>query len=216
LDKSRNRDSQKVRQTASAKLRHGDITSEDQKQGETRAVSVIDLKITDLHRPLDDEICLSLFQKVLLTTDGSVTELLSMYTGEPIRAEKIEQSIKYGLTPAGLDCPGRTPLLHRKIMLKGPKKGYVFAESFFVLERLSTSIQNKLLQTETPIGALWRQEKVEMYREIIEAKLEVCGRTALHFDLPADTRLLSRTYVVFQGGQALGAITEKFPLAYFR
>lgn len=190
--------------------------SEDEKQWEIHAVNVIDLRLTDLHQPLNHEISLSLFQKVLLTTDGSVTELLSMYTGEPIRAEKIEQSIKYGLAPVGLDCSDRARLLHRKIMLKGPTKGYVFAESFFVFERLSTSIQEKLLQTETPIGALWRQEKVEMYREIIEAKVEVCGRTALYFDLPSETRLLSRTYIVFQGGQALGAITEKFPLAYFR
>lgn len=175
----------------------------------------IKLALSDLHRLSSHDIALTLFQKVLLTTDGSVTELLAMYAGEPIRAEKIEQSMKYGVSPKGLNCSEHTQLLHRKIMLKGSKKGYVFAESFFVFERFSTSIQNKLLQTEAPIGLLWRQEKVEMYREIIEAKVETCEKTAAYFDLPSDSRLLSRTYVIFQGGQPLGVITEKFPLAYF-
>ncbi|BBB93442.1 MAG TPA: hypothetical protein PKA28_17855 [Methylomusa anaerophila] len=34
---------------------------------------------------------LSLFQKILLTTDGTVTHLLRLYTGETIRVNKIEK-----------------------------------------------------------------------------------------------------------------------------
>jgi chorismate-pyruvate lyase len=176
----------------------------------------IRLALSELYRPCTQDIPLTLFQKVLLITDGSVTELLAMYTGEPIRAEKIEQSVKYALPPGVLECPAETRILHRKIILKGCAQGYVFAESHFIFERFSTSIQNQLLETDAPIGLLWRQEKVEMYREIIEAKVETCERTAAYFDLPGDTRILSRTYVIFQGGQRLGVITEKFPMTYFQ
>ena len=173
------------------------------------------LPLKNLRQLLHEESSLTLFQKVLLTTDGSVTELLSMYTGEQIRAEKIEHSITYGGGPQILGCSENAQFLHRKILLKGSGKSYLFAESFFVFDRFSTSMQYKLLHTDAPIGLLWRQEKVEMYREIVGAGIEICERTASYFDMPGDTRLLSRTYLIFQGGGPLGVITEKFPLAYF-
>lgn len=159
---------------------------------------------------------LSLFQKVLLTTDGSVTELLVLYAGKPIRARKIEQALRRGAAPAALACAPNTPLLHRKIMLVDEQTSYVYAESVFVFERLSRSIQHRLLETEAPIGLLWREEKCEMYREIIDSRLEQCADAAAHFSLPPSTPLLSRTYVLHQQSRPMGIITEKFPLDSFQ
>ncbi len=159
---------------------------------------------------------LSLFQKILLNTDGSVTELLSLYAGEPIRVQKIEQSIGRGDAPAVMACAEGAPLLHRKIMLVDAKRKHVYAESTFVFERFSKTIQTKLLESDTPIGLLWKQEKVEMYREIIDVRLEQCAAVAAHFGLPADTWLLSRTYLLHQQAKPLGVITEKFPRSSFQ
>ncbi|MBV8665384.1 MAG: DUF98 domain-containing protein [Burkholderiaceae bacterium] len=171
--------------------------------------------------PLDEgklishEYPLSLFQKILLTTDGSVTHLLALYAGEKISVHKIEQFIGQGDAPAEMQCAPDARLLHRKIMLVDSKRKHVYAESTFVFERFSQTIQTKLLETDTPIGTLWKQEKVEMYREIIDIRVEHCATVAEHFGLPADTQLLSRSYLLHQGGLPLGVITEKFPLASF-
>lgn len=164
---------------------------------------------------LPDGVTLSLFQKVLLTTDGSVTELLALYAGQPIRARKIEQSLSFGQPPAELGGRTLTRLLRRKIMLVDATRNYVYAESTFIFERFSRTIQTQLLETETPIGLLWRQEKVEMYREIIDTRIEQCSATCAHFGVAADSRLVSRTYLLHQQARPLGMITEKFPLHSF-
>ncbi len=159
---------------------------------------------------------LSLFQKVLLVTDGSVTELLCIYTGQDIRARKIEQFIRAGGGPALLDCPADAPLLHRRIMLVEGGNCHVYAESAFILERLSERARTRLLETDAPIGLLWKEEKSEMYREIVDIRIERNPGVAAHFGLPAQALLLSRTYLLRQGGQPLGVITEKFPTTSFR
>lgn len=159
---------------------------------------------------------LSLFQKVLLVTDGSVTELLCIYTGQNIRARKIEQIVRAGGAPAVLGCAEDAPLLHRRIMLVDCSVNLVYAESAFVLDRLSARTRSRLLETDAPIGLLWRQEKSEMYREIVDLRIEANTSVAAHFGLSEDTRLLSRTYLLHQEGHPLGIITEKFPISSFR
>ncbi len=162
---------------------------------------------------------LSLFQKVLLTTDGSVTELLSLYAGGPIRASKLFQTVSTGPFPGllkAIDAPAGASLLQREIMLMDGPTPLVFAASTFVLARLSPATRAGLVDTEVPIGLLWRQEQAEMYREIVDMRLERHAAVAAHFGLPADTLLLSRSYTLRQGGQVMGMITEKFPTTGFR
>lgn len=159
---------------------------------------------------------LSMFQKVLLVTDGSVTELLCIYTGQDIRALKIAQFVGVGGAPAMLRCAADTSLLHRKIMLVDRHTKLVYAESAFILDRLTSRTRTRLLETDAPIGLLWKEEKSEMYRDIVDLRIEHCPQVALHFGLTPDIRLLSRTYLLRQGGQPLGVITEKFPITSFR
>jgi chorismate-pyruvate lyase len=161
---------------------------------------------------------LSLFQKVLLTTDGTVTELLGLYTGEAILARKLEQSLRPGLALPHLDCLPDTPVLHRRILLVGAASGraHLYAESGFVFGRFSPAIQHGLLHTEQPIGLLWRNERLEMYREIVDRRIERCEATSALFGLPAEAPLLARTYLIFHGGHTLGVITEKFPAGQLR
>lgn len=159
---------------------------------------------------------LALFQKVLLVTDGSVTELLCIHAGKMIRAQKISQEIRHDDTPAGLGCPADTAWLHRRILLVTDDARLVFAESAFILARLSEGARRLLLDTDTPIGLLWKAERAEMYREIIDIRRERHPAVAAHFGLPADTPLLSRSYLLLQGSQPLGIITEKFPDTHFR
>jgi chorismate-pyruvate lyase len=159
---------------------------------------------------------LSLFQRILLSTDGTVTDLVALYVGEPIRVTKLGQAICEETAHAQLSCNGPTRLLNRRILLSGETKHYLYAESQFVLERLSRSIQEQMLNTDQPIGLLWKEARLETFREIVGQTVEHCAEIAQYFDLTTSELFVSRTYVIHHGGKPLGMISEKWPLGYFR
>ncbi|HYM36643.1 MAG TPA: chorismate pyruvate-lyase family protein, partial [Steroidobacteraceae bacterium] len=111
---------------------------------------------------------LSLMQKILLSTDGTVTDLIALYTGERIRVKKIEQNVEVKTAPKLLACDSPLKLLSRKILLSGASRNYLYADSVFVFERFSVSIQDQLLNTDRPIGLLWKEARLETYREIVD------------------------------------------------
>ncbi len=162
------------------------------------------------------EHALSLAQQILLATDGTVTDLIALLTGETINVTKIAQTVTRRIAPSELRCAGEAALLCRKILLRGASKNYLYADSIFVFERLSTSIQNQLLETDRPIGLMWKEERLEMFREIVDRRIEPCAEIARYFDLPVTSLFVSRTYLIHQAGQPLGSITEKWPLSCFR
>ena len=163
---------------------------------------------------------LSLFQKVLLTTDGTVTQLIELYSGEPITVQKLNNEVIPSKTIANesqslLQVNADTPLLQRMILLCGASKSYLYAESLFVLQRLPAAMRLKLESTNIPIGLLWREARLETHREIIAYQRETNVDVARHLGLAANTELLSRTYLLYNNGMPLGLITEKFPAIYF-
>jgi len=159
---------------------------------------------------------LSTFQKILLTTDGTVTDLIALYTGESIKVKKVGQKMFLGDDRHEFFCPPDTPLLERDVLLCGNNKNYLYAESVFVFGLLSRSIQYKLLETDCPIGLMWKEEKLETYRDILFHKTEICDKVSSYFNVPPRTPILSRTYSIYHQGKILGTITEKFPVTYFR
>jgi chorismate-pyruvate lyase len=172
-------------------------------------------KIDFDHWLMDARQQLSLFQKILMTTDGTVTNLLQLYTNEPIKVKKIDQDIFLSGTEETYLCPAETPILKRDILLCGRTKNYIYATSIFVFENLSRDIQYKLLETNIPIGLLWKEEKLETYREIFDYNLEACGNLSQYFDVSPLSLLLSRSYLIYSKFKVMGVITEKFPLSYF-
>jgi len=158
---------------------------------------------------------LSAFQKILLMTDGTVTDLIALYTGEPIKVKKIGQKI-FLSDDRQKFCHPETPLLERDVLLCGEHKNYLYAESIFVFGLLSRSIQYKLLETDCPIGLMWKKEKLETYRDILSHKTEVCDKVSSYFNVPSLTPIISRTYSIYHQGKILGTITEKFPITFFR
>jgi len=158
---------------------------------------------------------LSMFQKILLTTDGTVTDLIALYTGESIRVKKIGQKMFLSDNRQAIFCPLETPLLERTVLLCGARKNYLYAESVFVVGLLSHSIQYKLLETDCPIGLMWKEEKLDMYRDILGHQTEICDTVAAYFDVPSQTPIISRTYSIYHRNKILGTITEKFPITHF-
>jgi len=158
---------------------------------------------------------LSLFQKTLLVTDGTVTNLLKLYTQKKITIEKINQEIVLSGIKESKLCEHETPVLKREILLSHKKENYVYANSFFIFENMSRKSQYALLETDRPIGLLWKEERIHTFRDIIEIRVELCDNLTSFFDVPRGTKFLARTYLVYNNNNKLGMITEKFPITYF-
>ena len=168
-----------------------------------------------MHSDSNGEHSLSLFQKILLSTDGTVTDLIALYTGEPIHVTKIAQEVTEASAPLVLRCGASAKLLVRKILLTGAKKNYLYADSIFVFDRFAPSIQQQLLTTDRPIGLLWKEARLETFREVVDQGVAPSPDIAAYFDLTSTAPFVSRTYLIYHSGQPLGAITEKWPLSYF-
>ena len=166
------------------------------------------------------DLSLSLFQKVLLVTDGTVTQLVELYTGQTIRVRKIEnQIVANHLVPSSVQGILKTgndnALLKRIILLCSDTTSYIYAESYFVMERLPADMRAKLESTSIPIGLLWREARLETHREILEYRRERNAEVAGHLGVDVNSELLSRTYMLYTNRQPMGVITEKFPAGYF-
>ena len=158
---------------------------------------------------------LSLFQKVLLTTDGTVTQLLEIYSGSPIKVKKISQTIVNDIENTWLQLKDTDRLLKRSILLCSRDTNLLYAESYFVIDRLPKSMHQQLLETDQPIGLLWRAERMETYREISGYTRRREPDLFPHFNVGNDVEFLGRTYHIYYQQQPLGMITEKFPASFF-
>jgi chorismate-pyruvate lyase len=158
---------------------------------------------------------LSLLQKILLCTDGTVTDLIALYAGEEIQVRKVQQEVLVRQPPSMLGCEGQVQMLHRQILLHGRQRNFLYADSQFIFGRFSPDMQQRLLHSDQPIGLLWKQERLETYREIIDKAVVRCPHLAHYFELPEDAWFVSRTYLIYHSGRPLGAITEQWPTSGF-
>ncbi len=157
---------------------------------------------------------LSQQQRILLNTDGTVTDLIRLFTGEEIRVTKLSQEVVVSAEPDGLQLEKASRLLLRRILLTG-NKHYLYAESYFVIDRMSEFLREQLLDSNIPIGLLWQQEKLETFREILAKGCEEDAELLDYFSDLKQATFLARTYRIYHGGLPLGLITEKFPSSYF-
>lgn len=165
---------------------------------------------------------LSLLQRILLTTDGTVGRILEQYTGESIEVVKLEQSfepaqkgqVELGLSDPELGYMGPEKVLLRRVILRGSRSGQnlIYAESTFRTEKLPTGLLERLLSTAVSIGQLLTEQRMETFREILASGQEHAGEACTYFGLEPSDMLLFRTYRIFLSSQPVVMITEKFPV----
>lgn len=162
---------------------------------------------------------LSPFQRVLLTTNGTITHILEAYANEEIRLVKLyEKPLPADSEMVPERFAGCKNLVERKILLQGSRTGknYVYAESILALDNLEDHIRHQLITTQTPIGKVWVDQKVELFKENIRMGWECTGHLSNYFDVDSDRCLLSRTYYVYSGRKCTMQIVEKFPESFFQ
>jgi len=159
-----------------------------------------------------DDTGLSLLQKALLVTDGTVTQLLEVFAGEKMRVQKLGQSMVSG-GPALLAVGDHEPVISRRILLRGDRRVYLHAESWLVPARMPADVQEALTHTDMPIGQLWKAARLETFREIVDFRRESNPEIAKL--LGGDARILSRSYLVFTGGRPMSLVAEHFAADLF-
>lgn len=165
---------------------------------------------------------LSRFQRILMVTDGTVTELLEQYLSEKIKVSKLSEKIESNfekLIPshkAHLTF-GSLPVLSRSILLEGQttKQNWIYAESSILLDNLNLGFRSDLLASREPIGRLWEKYQYETFKTILDFEKREAGELAEHFAVPASSILISRTYEVSSNKKPIMVITEIFPESFF-
>ncbi|MDD5214897.1 MAG: chorismate lyase [Methylococcales bacterium] len=162
---------------------------------------------------------LSPLQRIILISDGTLTELLEHLIDEPLQVVKLHESIEATDDEiAYLDLPKNQQVITREICLQGKKSGqnWLYAKSKIVLDRLPPLFREDLLASQIPIGKLWAKHRVETYKEIEPPFFETAEKLAIHFNIAPEKELLGRTYRVFSNQQPMMMLTEKFPASFFK
>jgi chorismate-pyruvate lyase len=157
---------------------------------------------------------LSTLERVLPVIGGTVTEVLEQHLGEPLRAIRLDQRIGACTQPLpALALAVGESVLERRVLLRGATTSapVLYAESLIALDRLDPRVRHGLLATDQPIGRLIRDNRVEIFRELLSCERVRAPRVAPSFGLPPETPLLVRTYRMANRGSPIMLITEWFP-----
>ncbi|MBP1929317.1 beta-ribofuranosylaminobenzene 5'-phosphate synthase [Methanolinea mesophila] len=163
---------------------------------------------------------LSPVQKILITTDGSVTRLLEAFTGSGIGIVTLHQQTVESSPPesAVLDVNPGEAVNHRIVEIRRTDTGAVLlhATSFTPLSRLEPEWRQDLVRADVPIGKILAGHKIEARRELLDVGLEPAGvKMAGIFGIDPGDLLLKREYRIIHRGLPLIDIHEKFPLQSF-
>ena len=154
-------------------------------------------------------------QKILLTTDGSITAILDVLYGK-ITLTTIDQHFedadeehaKLVNVPVGEEINFREVIMH-----KGDKP-LIYAISHIPLSRCNENICSDLIRADIPIGRILKNYDIESRREINGIYIEK-PNDKLKEIFGTDEDMLARDYVIINNDEILMWIKEIFPVSHF-
>jgi len=164
---------------------------------------------------------LSPVQKMLLGTDGSVTNLLEVVTGSPVEIETVIQKVIPADQSIASDLMVDVgdEVNHRVVKLKksGTSEPLIYAISHTPLKRLEPGFKDDLTRADIPIGIIMKKHQIESRRDITGAEVRAADNEMSRiFNIFPREPLLSRNYRIVRHGQPLISITETFPYNQFQ
>jgi chorismate-pyruvate lyase len=157
---------------------------------------------------------LGLLQRVLLISDGTLTDIVEAAFQEPIRLVKLSLDVSPARAPIEeLELKAEEPVMRREILLQGAAShsNYVYAKSLIALDALPDRLREELVSTNRPLGRLWVEHKLETRKEILKVWRVYSGEILAHFPNTGREGLLARSYRVFSRNRPIMLITEYFP-----
>lgn len=142
---------------------------------------------------------LSLIERILAVTTGSVTQILEAYLGEPVKIRTLSQEVRGANDIAELLGIGKKdPVNFREVEITDQKGNVLLmAKSWTPLKRLEPAFRDDLMKADVPIGKLLAKHNIESRRELLNVKLGKDGR-------------LKRTYNIIRNNEILMRIEENF------
>lgn len=154
-------------------------------------------------------------QKILLTTDGSITAILDVLYGK-ISLFTIDQH--FGIADEShaklVDVNAGDEINFREVLMHKGHKPLIYAISHVPLGRCSDDICSDLLRADIPIGRILKNYKIESRREVKNIFIER-PNDRLKELFKTDEDFLARDYVIINDGEILMWIKEMFPVSHF-
>jgi chorismate-pyruvate lyase len=162
-----------------------------------------------------DFFSLPLAARLLLVTDGTVTELLEAMVMEPLALGYKKQAIdRTANHPAILNKSQTDECLHRIITLRGCETGidWLYAESVILHKLLSPEAQSMLIEEKLPIGIILNDQTSDNHRRIVDCGVSSYAAAAKHLGLDPMYAFTYRVYQIMVGDELIMSISEWFPI----
>jgi chorismate-pyruvate lyase len=107
-------------------------------------------------------------QRVMLLSNGTLTDILQALTFEEIGIHKVAETLRY-------DAPEfeGEDVLERSVVLYGKRSSryYLYAESLVALERLPRALARELREGSKPLGRLQLEHRLETFKELLDLRV---------------------------------------------
>jgi chorismate-pyruvate lyase len=176
----------------------------------------MDKNILDSIHKIEDEVGkLSNAQKILLTTDGSVTSILDIIRGH-VKIETLEQKfVEADSEMARLLNIKVGDTVNYRVVVIETEEPLIYAISLIAVERLEKDIKEDLIRADIPIGRILRKHNIESRREIKSVYFEDQSPEISEIFM-VDSPMLTRTYNIIHKDEILIWLKETFPYTHFR
>ena len=147
-------------------------------------------------------------QKILLTTDGSITAILDVLYGK-ITLSTLEQHFEYATEESAklVNAEVGDQVNYREVIMHKEDENLIYAVSYIPLKRLTDEICCDLVRADIPIGRILKNYNIESRREINNIYIEKPNDTLQKlFNTTED--MLARDYVIIHKNEVLMWIKE--------
>lgn len=154
-------------------------------------------------------------QKILLTTDGSITAILDVLYGKIILStldQHFEDADEYHAKLVNVNKGDE--INYREVIMHRNGKPLIYAISHIPLSRCTKEVCADLIRADIPIGRILKNYNIESRREINNIYIEKPNETLKEL-FGTDEDMLARDYVIINHDKILMWIKEVFPISYF-
>ncbi|MCQ2970596.1 chorismate lyase [Methanobrevibacter gottschalkii] len=154
-------------------------------------------------------------QKILLTTDGSITAILDVLYGKITLStldQHFEDADEYHAKLVNVNKGDE--INYREVIMHRNGKPLIYAISHIPLSRCTKEVCADLIRADIPIGRILKNYNIESRREINNIYIEKPNETLKEL-FGTDEDMLARDYVIINHDKILMWIKEVFPISYF-
>ena len=135
-------------------------------------------------------------QKILLSTDGSITAILDVLYGK-ISLDTLEQHVEESTEENAklVNIEKGEDINYREIIMHKDDLPLIYAVSYIPLKRLSEGIKEDLTKADIPIGRILKKYNIESRREINRIQIEEANERLKEI-YKTDADFFSRDYTI--------------------